>query len=100
MPKKIATKEQSQEKEAPLKPIVPIVGDIVQVVKRPHLHYASVWIVHSAGHGSLVGYQPGRKSSIHKINLAMDDVSVVGKARLKYNKPLPEDSTDRDLDKI
>lgn len=81
--------------------VTPREGDIVQVIKSSHKSVANIAIVHHQEGGTLICYQPGRKGFPARIKLDIQDVKMVGRAHLKYGKPLPDENiVDPSLDKI
>lgn len=77
-------------------------GDIVQILTKGHPFMARIGIVHHHEGPDLVCYQPGRNGQPSQYKVSVQDVAIVGKARLRYNKDLPEASVyaDNQLDKI
>lgn len=80
----------------------PTKGDIVQVVAKPHKYMASIWIVHTPQDNELICYQPQKGGAPMRFVVDRRDVQVVGRAKLLYGKPLPNDAAyaDNSLDKI
>lgn len=99
--KKKLTDEQ-QSAIASSGPVGPQVRDIIQITAQPHPYTARIGIVHEIVGDSLICYAPGKNGFPHKFKIATDSVTVVGKARLAFSKPLPEDSvySDTERDKI
>lgn len=82
-------------------PDVPGVGDIVQTIAKGHKFIARIGIVHHLDGVELVCYQPGKNGVPAKFKVDSRDVLVVGKAHLKYSKPLPDDDVSKtNLDQI
>jgi hypothetical protein len=71
----------------------PKVGDIVQVTTNPHVKLANIGIVHTLEGDMLRCYNPGRQGKPEPWIIPASDCAVVGHARLKFKKPLPDDST-------
>lgn len=77
-------------------------GDIIQTVTQDHPFIARIGIVHHLEGSRVICYLPGRKGQPSQFRVEVVDVQVVGKARLRFNKELPEESVyaDNALDKI
>lgn len=86
----------------PDQPDQPQPGDIVQIVTQDHPFIARIGIVHHLEGPRVICYLPGRKGQPARFRADMVDVQVVGRARLRFNKELPEESVyaDNSLDKI
>lgn len=79
----------------------PEVGDIVQNTERPHPFLARIGIVHEVAGDNLICYNPGKDGFPHRFITSARFVTVVGRAKLKWSKPLPPQETKkRDMDKV
>lgn len=88
-------------KEFPPEKEEPAIGDIVQIITKGHRFTARIGIVHHVDGVELVCYQPGKNGVPVKFKVDTRDVIVVGKAHLKYGKPLPDDDVSKtNLDQI
>lgn len=78
------------------------VGGIIQITAEGHPYRARIGIIHEFMGDNLICYQPGKNGFPHKFKVAIPDVSLVGTARLKYNRALPDEPTETKnrLDKI
>jgi len=83
-------------------PSEPQPGDIIQTITQDHPFIARIGIVHHLEGPRVICYLPGRKGLPSQFRVDVVDVQVVGKARLRYSKDLPEESVyaDNALDKI
>lgn len=79
---------------SPIKP-----RDIIQITSSGHTYLARIGIVHEVIGNDMICYAPGKNGFPHKFKTSIGDVSVVGKARLAFSKPLPEDSVYSDVER-
>lgn len=82
---------------------LPQAGDVIQVVSKGKPLTAHIGIVHHQEGSVLVCYAPGKGGFPNSFEVYMEDVAVVGHARLKFKgEELPRASADpgRDLDKL
>lgn len=78
----VAEEPKTANNPAPIQP-----GDIVQITGKTHKRIAQCPIVHHLEGDKIIAYFP-RPGKPEAIQLKPDEVTVVGRARLRYRKEL------------